>query len=147
VGCPACGFVQYANPVPATAALVVDDAGNLLLARRAFEPHAGKWDSLGGFLEEGEDPLEALHRELLEEAAIEVDVGAFLGLFLDRYGGDDGSVSVLNLVWEATIAAGEPTPADDVAELRWFARDELPPDDETAFTWLAPFLRTWAGGV
>jgi len=143
VECPSCGFVAYANPVPAVSALVVDDAGRLLLARRAVEPYAGMWDSLGGFLEEGEEPLEALRRELLEEAAIEVDVGVFLGFFLDRYGGDDGSVSVLNLAWEASISAGEPVPADDVAELRWFGRDELPPDEEIAFTWLAPCLREW----
>jgi hypothetical protein len=51
---------------------------------------------------------------------------------------------VLNLVWEATVVAGEPTPADDVAELRWFLRDELPPDDEIAFNRFGPFLRDWA---
>ena len=120
------------------------EGDDLLLARRAVEPHAGQWDALGGFLEEGEEPLEALRRELREEAAIEVEVGRFLGLFLDRYGGEDGSISVLNLTWEASITMGEPTPDDDVSELRWFPRDDLPPDEEIAFTWLAPVLRNWA---
>jgi hypothetical protein len=50
---------------------------------------------------------------------------------------------VLNLVWEARLAPGEPVPADDVSELRWFAVDALPPDDELAFRWIAPALRAW----
>ena len=146
VECGVCGFVGYANPVPAVAAFVVDEEDRVLLARRAVEPHAGKWDSPGGFLEEGEEPADALHRELREEAAIEVEIERFLGMFLDRYGGDDQSVSVLNLLWQARIAGGEPTPDDDVSELRWFARGALPPDEEIAFTWLAPALRDWATG-
>ena len=39
-------------------------------------------------------------------------------------------------------------PADDVAELRWFARDELPRDDELAFATVKDALAAWrdAGG-
>ena len=50
--------------------------------------------------------------------------------------------SVLNLVWEARIVAGEPSPADDVSELRWFPRDEPPPPEECAFRWVAKFLHS-----
>jgi hypothetical protein len=38
VTCPVDGFVAYANPKPAANAFVVDDAGRVLLARRAAEP-------------------------------------------------------------------------------------------------------------
>jgi hypothetical protein len=38
---------------------------------------------------------------------------------------------------------GEEHPADDVTELRWFPRDELPPEGDFAFRWLAPSLRAW----
>jgi hypothetical protein len=34
----------------------------------------------------------------------------------------------LNLYYRASVTSGEPTPADDVAELRWFPVDELPPN-------------------
>jgi len=138
--CSGCGSVYYARSAPTASALVVDDAGRVLLARRAFEPDAGLWDLVGGFLEEGESPLDGLRREVLEETSLHVEPGAFLGAFLDTYGDGAEAASVLNLVWEARIVSGEPRPADDVSELRWFARDELPEPQELAFSWVAPFL-------
>jgi ADP-ribose pyrophosphatase YjhB (NUDIX family) len=126
---------------------VLDDTGRVLLARRAFEPDAGLWDIPGGFLEEGEEPLAGLRRELLEETGLSIEVGDFLGAFVDTYGEGPEANAVLNLVWEARVSGGEPTAADDVAELRWFSRDALPPDEELAFRWLAPSLRGWASKV
>jgi ADP-ribose pyrophosphatase YjhB (NUDIX family) len=129
VSCPACGLQEYANPAP-TASAVVRDGDRLLLARRAGDPGKGLWDLLGGFMDEGEEPLETLRRELREETGCEIEVGEFLGGLPDHYG-DDG-IWTINFYWEATLA-GEPEPGDDVAELRWFPRDELPPRSEFAF--------------
>jgi ADP-ribose pyrophosphatase YjhB (NUDIX family) len=144
VECPACGFVRWANPLPAVAALVVDAEGRLLLGRRAFEPDAGMWDTIGGFLEEDEDALDGLRREVLEETGLEVEAGDFLGVFSDTYGDGDDAPVALNLVFEARIVGGEPEPADDVTELAWFAPDALPADDELAFRWMRSALRQWA---
>ncbi len=144
--CPHCGFVRWANPLPAVAALVVDAEGRLLLGRRAFEPDLGMWDTIGGFLEEHEDALTALHREVFEETGLEVAVGEFVGAFSDRYGDGDDVPTVLNLVFEARMVTGDPQPADDVTELAWFAPHALPADDELAFDWIAPALRRWTRG-
>jgi ADP-ribose pyrophosphatase YjhB (NUDIX family) len=146
VECPKCGFVRWANPLPAVAALVVDAEGRLLLGRRAFEPDVGMWDTIGGFLEEDEDALTALRREVLEETGLDVSVGDFVGAFSDRYGDGEDAPIALNLVFEARIVAGEPRAADDVTELEWFARDALPADDELAFRWMRIALRQWAAG-
>ena len=89
--CDECGFVHYANSVPAVSALVVDGDRRVLLARRAYEPDAGLWDTPGGFLEEGEDPAAGLRRELLEETGLTVEIGDFVGMFTDRYGDGPGS--------------------------------------------------------
>ena len=118
----------------------MDDQGRVLLARRAYEPDAGLWDVLGGFLEEGEDPLDGLRRELLEETGVEIEPDGFLGTFIDTYGDGPTAAYVLNLAWRAQIVAGELLAADDVAELRWFSADELPRPEECAFRWVAPFL-------
>ena len=147
VECEACGFVHYANSVPAVSALVVDGERRILLARRAYEPDAGLWDTPGGFLEEGEDPAGGLRRELVEETGLTIEIGDFVGMFGDRYGDGPDATAVLNLVWEARIAAGEPRAADDVSELCWFAQDALPPESELAFRWLGPCLRAWASST
>jgi 8-oxo-dGTP diphosphatase len=144
VECAACGFEYYAHSVPAVSAFVRDDEGRVLLARRAHEPDAGLWDSPGGFLEEGEEPLDGLRRELLEETGLTIEPGEFVGTYVDTYGGGSDDPSVLNLVWEAEIVAGDPAPADDVSELGWFPLDGLPSDEELAFRWLGQSLRSWA---
>lgn len=133
LACAVCGLVAYAHSQPTACALVTDDRGRLLLARRAGEPERGRWDLPGGFLEEGEHPLVALRRELLEETGLEVEPGEFVGVWVDRYGTGADAPWTLNLYWTARVLAGEPAAADDVAELRWFDRDALPPAEDLAF--------------
>lgn len=143
IECAGCGFVAYANPKPTASAICVDAGGRVLLARRAIEPFLGAWDLPGGFVEDGEHPLDALRRELREEAAVEVEPLEFVGVWMDEYRGDSSAQSTLNLFWAARLVAGEPAAADDVAELRWFEPDELPRDDELAFDCVALALAAW----
>lgn len=139
--CAACGFEEWGNAAPAVEALVVRD-GCVLLCRRGIEPHLGKWDLPGGFLEESEPPLDGLRRELREETGLEVEPGDFVGTAIERY----ERYSVLILSWLAEAPRGEPRAADDVAELAWFAPGELPPAGEFAFGWHAELLARWAAG-
>jgi 8-oxo-dGTP diphosphatase len=137
--CPVCGFVAYAHSDPTVSAVVLD-GGRVLLARRAGEPQQGKWDLPGGFVEEGEHPLDALRRELREEAGMEIEPLVFHGVWMDRYGDADDAPATLNLYWTARVVSGEPQPNDDVSELRWFPIDELPPASELAFRNVAQAL-------
>lgn len=143
--CGACGLAAYANSAPTANALVVDDHGRVLLAKRSIEPDKGLWDIPGGFLEEAEHPLDAVRRELREETGLEVEPLEFLCATVDRYGAGDDAEATLNLTWTARAVGGEPEPADDVDELRWFTPDELPPPEELAFTNVAEVLALWLG--
>jgi 8-oxo-dGTP diphosphatase len=128
--------------------VVTDDEGRVLLARRAGEVFQGYWDLPGGFLEEGEHPLDALRRELREETGLEVEPESFLGIWMDRYGDAEDAHATLNLYWTARVVAGEAEAAeaaDDVSELRWFEPDSLPPAEETAFH-IAEVLAVWRAG-
>ena len=142
VVCRACGFTFYAHSSITASALPVHDDGRVLLARRGGEPFFGLWDAVGGFLDEGEHPLDGLRREVLEETGLPFEAERLLGIWMGRYGDDDRAT--VNLFWTGRIGAGTPNAADDVSELRWFARDDLPPPPELAFDGLvANVLATW----
>jgi 8-oxo-dGTP diphosphatase len=53
-------------------ALIFNEAGEILLLKHRFRPGSG-WGLPGGFLEKGEQPLDALKRELREEIGMEVE--------------------------------------------------------------------------
>ena len=141
--CPGCGSRYYANSAPTVGALCEDEQGRLMLVRRAVEPQKGKWDTPGGFLEEGEAPLDGLRRELREETGLEIEPGEFFGALIDLYGDDAEAKFVLSLNWITRIVGGEPMAADDISEIRWFAADELPGEDEIGFPSVTKLVRRW----
>ena len=53
-------------------AVVQDEEGRVLLLHHRYRAGSG-WGIPGGFLEKGEQPEEALRRELREEVGLEVD--------------------------------------------------------------------------
>ena len=123
VRCPSCGSEYWANSVPGVHALIVRD-DRVLLGRRRFEPGAGCWGLPGGFLDEGEDPLDGLRREVREETGLDIEPLELFGHWLQPH----GERTVLCLVWRARVLRGREAPADDVSELAWFGPDSLPDD-------------------
>lgn len=96
----------------------------------------------GGFLDEGEDPVAGLRRELFEETGLEIEPVEYLGVFVEPY----FNRYVLGLTWLVS-AVGDARPADDVAELQWFAADGLPAADEFQFAHHPRLLAAWAEQV
>jgi ADP-ribose pyrophosphatase YjhB (NUDIX family) len=136
----------YATPAPTASALVLDEGGRVLLARRAGDPGADLWDLLGGFVEEGEEPLAALRREVAEETGLEIEPVGYLGGYPDRYG--EGGIYTLNFYWTARITGGEfGLDDDELAEVRWFGPAELPDPSEFAFRNTVQALQDWKASL
>ncbi len=108
------------------AGVVIERSRVLLTQRKAGAHLAGMWELPGGKVEPGEDPRDALARELREELGVDVAVGEILEVTFHRY--DDADKAVLLLFYEATRTPGSPEPrALDVAAFEWADRDGLDP--------------------
>jgi len=104
--------------------------GRVLATRRTHPPEAaGQWEFPGGKVEPGEDPDDAVVREIAEELGCTVRVTGMLGGAQPVKPGYTLRVAVAELVDD-----GEPVPHEHDA-LRWLAPEEL---DQVA--WLAPDL-------
>lgn len=57
--------------------VVLNDAGQVLLVEHVFHPYA-PWGLPGGWIDRGENPSQAVQRELREELALVVEVGPLL---------------------------------------------------------------------
>ena len=77
--CNSCGLPIYENPIPATAAVVMNGDGEVLLVKRNVEPKAGEWCLPGGFVELYEDPEDACLRELKEETGLDGEIDGWAG--------------------------------------------------------------------
>ena len=106
--------------VACVGAIVVDDAGRLLLVRRAQEPGAGLWSVPGGRVEAGEDDATAVVREVREETGLEVAVGRHVGT-VER-DGPEGVVFVIN-DYLCTPTGGSLEAGDDAADAVWAATE------------------------
>ena len=99
----------------------------VLLIQRGHPPFAGQWALPGGFVETDERVAVAAARELAEEAGINTPALTFFGYFddIDR----DPRGRTISLAFRGTVDKGgiSPRAADDAADARWFALDDLPP--------------------
>src|SRR5579863_3885135 len=110
--------------VVVAAAIVIEAAQVLVTQRKAGSHLAGAWEFPGGKVLPGEDPRDAVRRELAEELGVDVVAGEIVDVTFHRY--EDAGKSVLLLFFEATRApdSGEPR-AIDVAAFAWAGGDEL----------------------
>jgi len=107
------------------------EGDRVLVTVRGIEPEKGRMDLPGGFVEVGEHPRDALTREAREELGVEVEVEERSMLLAVHTYGADGEY-VLAIGFRARIISGEPSPADDVAEIRWVKEEEI---DALDFAW------------
>jgi ADP-ribose pyrophosphatase YjhB (NUDIX family) len=77
--CEACGTIHYRNPL-LVVGCVVENAGRILLCRRAIEPRRGYWTVPAGFMENGETLQQGAARESREEALADVTIGSLLAV-------------------------------------------------------------------
>lgn len=98
-------------------AVVIDPEGRVLLLEHIFRPASG-WGIPGGFIEPGEDPAEAVRREVREETGIGISEVEFHAV---RNRGTH-----IEFVYAARAEGGGEILSDEIVSLGWFEPDFLP---------------------
>jgi 8-oxo-dGTP diphosphatase len=125
---------RHKRPIVIVAAVaLLDKDGAVLIAKRPLgRPLAGLWEFPGGKVEAGEEPEEALIRELQEELGIEIAKGDLKPLTFASHAYPDFHLLMpvyLCRRWRGSVAANEGQELAFVRpeELRLY---DMPPADE-----------------
>lgn len=113
-------------PLVGVTAVVLGGDRDVLLHRRADD---GRWSPPGGILEPGEQPAQAVVREVREETGLEVEVERLVSMVgEDPYTYPNGDrVQILDLAFQCRVVGGAPDAGgDETLEVRWFPLDALP---------------------
>jgi len=100
-------------------AVIFNDKREVLLLKHRFRAGSG-WGLPGGFMEQGEQPIDTLRRELREEIGLEVDD---VQVFAARSFRKPKQVEVL---FRARANADVKSQTIEVERAEWFALDSLP---------------------
>lgn len=97
-----------------------DEAGRLLLIHQTYGDRV--WDFVGGGAETSESPEETAIREAKEEIGLTVAPRGLIGVYFNR------PRSLLVFIFNGLVTGGTlALQADEIAEIGWFAPDDLPP--------------------
>jgi 8-oxo-dGTP diphosphatase len=120
------------QPLVGVGAIIIEPDGaknsRVVLVKRSHPPIQGQWSIPGGVLEVGEFVHDAAVREAREETGLIVYPGELLGVFDRVLRHADGRVQhhYVLIDFLCRPVGGELRAASDAAEVRWFAREELP---------------------
>lgn len=109
--------------------VVFNDNGELLLVKELLD--SGRWTLPGGWADPNEPPSLSTVREVREESGYEVKATKLLAAYdRDVQGHPSYIFSVYKLFFMCEVIGGEPTTSIETGGVGWFAKDELPAEDE-----------------
>lgn len=136
--CQACSYIHYENPIVGVAAIVMNEAGHLLLGRRKGGAYKDLWCIPCGYLEYYEDVYVGIKREFKEETNLDIEIKR---VFTVQSNFHDPSCHTVGIWFPAEVCGGRMQAGDDLEELDFFPLQSVPrlafPTDQTVIDLLA----------
>lgn len=99
------------------AAVIMDADGKVLLLEHIFRPGSG-WGIPGGFVNQGEQPAEAIRREIHEETGLRLEnIKLFRARILKSH---------VEFIFKAEATGIAEVKSREILAVEWFAPDEMP---------------------
>ena len=110
----------------AAAGIVINEKDEILMVKT----HRGGWVFPGGQVEVGENVIDAVKREVMEETGIDIEVGEVFCISSNtcKYPGYNGVKEIptkIMLDFICKAKGGIPRPSDENSESAYFPRDEV----------------------
>jgi len=105
---------------------LIERDGKILLVKETKATARGKWNQPAGWLEVGEDVIEAVKREVQEETGFTFEPKHILGIY--SLVKEEAGVThhAIKIIFLGNISDKETTGlADDVSETKWFTPEEI----------------------
>jgi len=113
----------WLNPALAADAAVRRD-DSILLIKRKFPPMQGAWALPGGFVERGENPIDAAVRELLEETGMHGENPKLISVMGDAE--RDPRKHIVSIIYEIEVSLEQqPIAGDDAADAKFWPIDSI----------------------
>lgn len=122
--CTSCGLNFFQAFKPACNAVIINEKDEVLLGKRASDPHKGEYSLPGGFMGLDETAEEALEREIKEELNLEMKVNSqdYIGSFYVGYNYQNINYDVLILYFLIKVQSSiinQITAQDDVESVEF----------------------------
>ncbi|MBG0563689.1 NUDIX hydrolase [Actinoplanes aureus] len=110
---------------PTVSAVIFNDRGEVLLHQRS---DTGRWTLIAGMMDPGEQPADAVIREVREETAVDVVIERLAGIALHEVTYPNGDHCQMVNSWFRCRATGGEARVNDSESLavEWFPLDGLP---------------------
>ena len=110
-----------ANVIEVVVAIIKDGDRYLVGQRPAHKSQGGLWEFMGGKIEPGETPEQALARECREELNLEIENERIIDSIVHEY----PEKTIRLMLIECTPKVGSTPRANEHQEIRWVTRAEM----------------------
>ena len=105
---------------------IIERDGKILLVKETKASAKGKWSHPAGWLEVGENPIDAVKREVKEESGFDFEPLSILGVYSLLKDEADVTHHAIKLIYTGDISDKKTAElADDVSETKWFTPEEI----------------------